>query len=93
MFNGRHCTQHDYLLLEKRANSFLHLLENKDLDAFSSQLENFIDFINQFDRDLGEHLRMKLMFNKGNFDKCIDIFLSEINELKSNVFVDIKEHR
>ena len=92
MFNGRHCIPSDYKLLENATSKYIFILEKKSEHAFDSELNLFIDLIKQFDADIAEHLRVKIFFNKGNYEKCISIVKDETDELKRNVLVDIREH-
>lgn len=90
MYKGRHCVTSDYHLLEKISQEFL---SKNNWDILSSkEIDNFVNFIKDYDEDIAFKVRMHL--EKSGVDpltrkkKIIDL----IDELKNNVLVDIKEH-
>lgn len=92
MFNGRHCVENDYLLLENETSNYILLLQSHQKEAYEEALENFIDLVKQFDDNIGEKLKSKILQNIGNDEVVISIVKTYIGELKNNVLVDIKEH-
>ena len=89
MYNGRHCTIIDYDRLVLKTDQLI----NKVKTSSDFDLSSYIEFIAMYDEDIASKLRFHL--NKD--EKDINIIISTINryidELKSNVLVDIQEHQ
>ena len=90
MYKGRHCIPSDYQFLEKISQEFLS--KNNWDNLSSKEIDNFVNFIKDYDEDIAFKVRIHL--EKSGVDsltrkkKIIDL----IDELKNNVLVDSREH-
>ena len=86
MYKGRHCISSDYQLLEKISQEFL-LKINRDIFDIKD-VQKYLNTFSDFDFDIASKIRFNLEKSEVNKHKIIDL----LNELKSNVLVDIREH-
>ncbi len=86
MYKGRHCIPTDYQLLEIVSQEFLLEINRDNFDI--KDVEKYLHTFSDFDFDIASKIRFNLEKSIVNKDKIIDL----INELKSNVLVDIREH-
>lgn len=86
MYKGRHCILLDYQFLEEVTRDFLREINRDNFDI--EDIENYLHTFSDFDFDIASKIRFNLKKSIVNKDKIIDL----INELKSNVLVDIREH-
>ena len=93
MFNGRHCTYKDYQFLVKSTDDFILFLKGGNHDQFASELDKYLDVINQFDEEIGDELLMKIKKIDSDYSQIIKVVETEIFRLKNNVLVDIQEHQ
>lgn len=88
MFDGRHCTHKDLVLLMDETNKVLECLNKGNKD----ELESFILFISRFDIDIASNIRKQTQ-SINDIEKIKRIIVQNINVLKQNVIVDINEHK
>ena len=92
MYKGRHCVESDYYLLVKETDKILLLLKDEEVEVLPSLLK-YIEFISDFDEDIASKIRFHLDKNNINRSTMIDVITRNVDELKQNVIVDLKEHR
>ena len=90
MYQGRHCTYNDYQLLENISAEFLLIINRDNFNNY--EVEMHLDTFSDFDIDISNKIRTNL--EKLDLDKevVINKIANLLNELKSNVLVDIREH-
>lgn len=90
MYQGRHCTSSDYQLLEQSSQEFLNLLNRDNFNI--DELDYYISTFSDFDFSLASKIRTYL--EKMGSDRNVTIIkiTNLLEELKSNVLVDLREH-
>ena len=90
MYLGRHCNKNDYLYLERISKEFLILInrDNYDIELTKSYLKAFSDFDFEISTKICIYLD-KISIDK---DKYLNKIVALLEELKTNVLVDIREH-
>ena len=89
MFDGRHCTKQDLILLDKETDKIVLLLDNNDL-SIEVHLKIYLQFISRFDMDIACNISRRIK-DKNN-QEVKRIILDNIEVLRQNVIVDIYEH-
>ena len=90
MYQGRHCTYSDYQLFE---NLSLKLLDVINRDNFElNDIECYLNTFSDFDSSISSKIRINL--EKISVDKSLVMskVKSLLEELKTNILVDIREH-
>ena len=90
MYQGRHCTYNDYQLLEKISQEFLSILKRDDFDM--SEIEYHLNTYSDFDFSIASKIRTYLEKIDSDRIGAILKITPLLEELKSNVLVDIREH-
>ena len=90
MFDGRHCTLDDYLLLQKYSESFFKYF--KWDKCYEDDYKNFVQFIEDFDFEIASKMRWCLVNYEIPPEEKKQIIADLIDELKLNVLVDVREH-
>ena len=86
MYKGRHCIPSDYQILEIVSQEFLLKINRDNFDI--EDVEKYLHTFSDFDFDIASKIRFNLEKSEVNKHKIVDL----IDELKSNVLVDIREH-
>lgn len=86
MYRGRHCIPSDYQHLENVSQEFLLEINRDNFDI--KDVEKYLHTFSDFDVDIASKIRFYLEKSEVNKHKIVDL----INELKSNILVDIREH-
>ena len=89
---GKHCTFDDYYHLVNVTDDYLKCLDNKDPDALTTKLDNYLEVIKDFDYLVAERMRLKANRANGDLVLVKSIIKHEYNELIRNVLVDVREH-
>lgn len=89
MFDGRHCTKADLILLEKETKCILDEISRKN----AAKLAQFIKFIARYDDDIADKMSRQIMFADGDISKIQTIINQSVDTLKQCVIVDIYEHQ
>ena len=90
MYQGRHCTISDYQLYEKTSQDFLNIINRDNFNI--DELDNYLNIFSDFDFSLASKIRTYL--EKMDSDRTVTIIkiTKLLEELKSNVLVDLREH-
>ena len=89
MFDGRHCTKADLVLLEKETNRVLDEISHKNL----AKLGYFVNFVARFDSEIADKMSRQIMFANGDIERIQTIINQNIDILKQCVVVDMYEHQ
>lgn len=91
MFDGRHCVEADYALLNKETDKIIKILLSGDKTP-EKELNDYLRLISRFDLEISESLKYKLSINNLTPSQMVNIINQYIDVLKQQVLVDIREH-
>ena len=89
---GKHCTYKDYESLVANTEQYLKCLNSGDPECLTTKLNIYLEFIADFDYQVGEKMRLKIQMAGSDLTRVKRIVVNEIDELMHNVLVDIREH-
>ena len=89
---GRHCTYEDYNNLVETTKDYLKCLDSGDPDSLTSKLNNYLEFVADFDCRQSERMRLRIENAGGDISTIKRIIEAEYKELSHNVLVDAREH-
>ena len=93
MYNGRHCVENDYYIVNNLIVRFFTYINKKDLKAISYGL-SIVDEIANYDSDIANKFLLVLKETERSHDLNMLNKKSRplLEELISNIIIDIKEH-
>ena len=90
MYKGRHCIESDYYLLEINIRDFLSVIKRDNFTL--KEVEKYLNTFSDYDSDIFLKLRTYLEKISLDKEKYLIRITNLLEELKSNVLVDIREH-
>ena len=92
MFDGRHCIEADYALLNKETDKIIRIVLT-NLESCKTELNKYLKLVARFDIETSEMLSFKLSSKDMTPDQIVAIINLYIDILKQQILVDINEHR
>lgn len=92
MFDGRHCIEADYALLNKETDKIIRIVLT-NLESSKTELKKYLKLVARFDVETSEMLSFKLSSKDMTPDQIVAIINQYIDILKQQILVDINEHR
>ena len=92
MFDGMHCIEADYALLDKETDKIIRIVLT-NLESSKTELKKYLKLVARFDVETSEMLSFKLSSKDMTPDQIVAIINQYIDILKQQILVDINEHR
>ena len=92
MFDGRHCIEADYALLNKETDKIIRIVLT-NLESCKTELNKYLKLVARFDIETSEMLSFKLSSKNMTAEQIVATINKYIDILKQQVLVDINEHR